>query len=85
MSKSLISKYYYLVIMTMFRLWISDQNVDISSVKNLSSVEDNGFKPLTPCVQSRCSISWANPPLFTFENEEFENLEVKTAVNEFSN
>lgn len=20
-------------------------------------VEDNGFKPLTPCVQSRCSIS----------------------------
>ena len=25
-------------------------------------VEDNGIEPLTPCLQSRCSPSWANPP-----------------------
>ena len=27
-------------------------------------VEDNGIEPLTPCLQSRCSPSWANPPVF---------------------
>ena len=28
----------------------------------LKMVEDSGFEPLTPCVQSRCSTKWANPP-----------------------
>jgi hypothetical protein len=26
-------------------------------------VEDDGIEPTTPCLQSRCSPSWANPPL----------------------
>jgi hypothetical protein len=25
-------------------------------------VEDDGIEPTTPCLQSRCSPSWANPP-----------------------
>ena len=28
-----------------------------------SVVEDDGIEPTTPCLQSRCSPSWANPPL----------------------
>ena len=27
-----------------------------------SVVEDDGIEPTTPCLQSRCSPSWANPP-----------------------
>ena len=34
--------------------------------KRLYVVEDNGIEPLTPCLQSRCSPSWANPPLKSF-------------------
>ena len=26
-------------------------------------VEDDGIEPTTPCLQSRCSPSWANPPI----------------------
>lgn len=26
-------------------------------------VEDDGIEPTTPCLQSRCSPSWANPPM----------------------
>ena len=28
-------------------------------------VEIKGIEPLTPCLQSRCSPSWAKPPFFT--------------------
>ena len=28
-------------------------------------VEMRGLEPLTPCLQSRCSPSWATPPLFS--------------------
>jgi hypothetical protein len=27
-------------------------------------VEDDGIEPTTPCLQSRCSTNWANPPKF---------------------
>ena len=30
-------------------------------------VEDDGIEPTTPCLQSRCSPSWANPPYFMCE------------------
>ena len=32
-------------------------------VTSLLMVEDDGIEPTTPCLQSRCSPSWANPPL----------------------
>ena len=31
-------------------------------------VEIIGIEPMTPCLQSRCSPSWAIPPWFTFLN-----------------
>ena len=31
---------------------------------DIELVEDDGIEPTTPCLQSRCSPSWANPPLF---------------------
>lgn len=31
-------------------------------------VEDDGIEPTTPCLQSRCSPSWANPPFCIIEH-----------------
>ena len=56
--------------------WVGDldffpKNVNILYKKNLGwlflwrnnhLVEMRGFEPLTPCVQGRCSPSWATPP-----------------------
>ena len=32
---------------------------------SLGLVEMMGFEPMTPCLQGRCSPSWATPPFFT--------------------
>ena len=34
----------------------------VSSLHLLSLVEMMGFEPMTPCLQGRCSPSWATPP-----------------------
>ena len=31
-------------------------------------VEVSGIEPLTPCLQGRCSTSWAKPPIFSLRN-----------------
>ena len=43
-------------------------------------VEVSGLEPLTPCVQGRCSPSWAIPPLFKIHREliTVENTAVRT-------
>ena len=38
---------------------IKETSFDVSFI-----LEDRRFELLTPCVQSRCSTSWANPPSF---------------------
>ena len=40
-------------------------------------VEMNGIEPMTPCLQSRCSPSWATPP-YSFQNEDAPFLRIKT-------
>ena len=34
----------------------------LTAPRSLSMVEMRGIEPLTPCLQSRCSPSWATPP-----------------------
>ena len=34
-----------------------------------SMVEVNGIEPMTPCLQSRCSPSWATPPCISFPKQ----------------
>ena len=36
-----------------------------------SLVEDDGIEPTTPCLQSRCSPSWANPPKGSYAATDF--------------
>ena len=37
-------------------------------------VEIKGFEPLTPCLQSRCSPSWATPPYLFLQRYIFYNI-----------
>ena len=47
-------------------LWINQFSINIPGIK---MVEDDGIEPTTPCLQSRCSPSWANPPGFQHLSE----------------
>ena len=40
-------------------------------------VEMNGIEPMTPCLQSRCSPSWATPPYFIWGISEFSFRSLK--------
>ena len=45
--------------------WTISVNIKEPSLGRLfdiDMVEDDGIEPTTPCLQSRCSPSWANPP-----------------------
>ena len=35
-------------------------------------VEDDGIEPTTPCLQSMCSPSWANPPVSSYRIQSSE-------------
>ncbi len=47
-----------------FKIWKFNLklNIIIICYFDVEMVEDDGIEPTTPCLQSRCSPSWANPP-----------------------
>ena len=44
--------------------WAMSPNKRRSISPSQEMVEMNGIEPMTPCLQSRCSPSWATPPYF---------------------
>ena len=46
--------------------FLKKQNLSVFLLgrRNLRLVEMMGFEPMTPCLQGRCSPSWATPPFF---------------------
>ena len=51
----LITYFYFIVLSLAQSLQFLLQYVNELYSPNANSVEDNGFEPLTPCVQGRCS------------------------------
>ena len=46
----------------LFTSWVSSGSQFTSFVRFTELVEIKGIEPLTPCLQGRCSPSWAKPP-----------------------
>ena len=52
----------YKPILSGFSVFIPSASFEMSSLGSSLMVEISGIEPLTPCLQSRCSPSWAIPP-----------------------